>query len=287
MLLARTRLCRRPLNPTETAPAVPTLAANPPPDLLAQRLRVVLVQTSLPRNIGSAARAMRTMGLTRLVLVEPARFPDPEATALASGADAVLEQAQVVPDLASALHGCSLALGCSARRREIEVPQIDARSAGEHAVQAAAGGEVALVFGSERVGLTNAQLSQCQFLVSIPTAADFGSLNLASAVQLLSYECRMAALQQGQIADTPRSNQMPSRHAPEAAATLDQLEGYFGHLERTLEVIDFFGDRSRPKLMQRMRRLFQRAELSEREIQILRGILAATTQAARKRPTDA
>jgi TrmH family RNA methyltransferase len=261
-----------------------SVAQDAPPELLGTHFRVVLVDTSLPRNIGSAARAMRVMGLKQLVLANPARFPHPEATALASGADEVLEQALVVPDLAEALNGCVLAMGCSARRREIDVPQIDAREAGLQAVRTArAGGMVALVFGSERVGLTNTQMAQCQFLVNIPTAADFSSLNLASAVQLLSYECRMAALSEGAISATIANNQMPSQHAPERPATLDQQEGFFQHLERTLVLIEFFGDRSQAKLMQRLRRLYQRAAMSEREIHILRGVLTETERQCKRR----
>lgn len=250
-----------------------------PPELpatWAQRLRVVLVDTSLPRNIGSAARAMRVMGLKRLVLVNPARFPDPEATALASGADDVLDTAVVVPDLAQALRGCVLALGSSARRREIEVPQLDPREAAQRVLSATLEGDVALVFGSERVGLTNAQLALCQCLVSVPTAPDFSSLNLASAVQLLSYECRMAALAAGREHTRPPTHQMAPQHLGETPATLDQLEGYFDHLQRTLHAIEFFGDRAESRLMQRLRRLYQRAHPSEREIQILRGILTET-----------
>ena len=246
------------------------------PPAWSQRLRVVLVDTSLPRNIGSAARAMRVMGLKRLVLVNPARFPDPEASALASGADDVLEGAVVVTDLAAALQGCVLALGSSARRREIAVPQLDPREAAQRVLSATLEGDVALVFGSERVGLTNSQLALCQCLVSIPTAPDFSSLNLASAVQLLTYECRMAALAAGREHTLPPTHQMAPQHVGEPPATLDQLEGYFDHLQRTLQAIAFFGDRAESRLMQRLRRLYQRAQPTEREIQILRGILTET-----------
>lgn len=245
------------------------------------RIRVVLVQTSLPRNIGAAARAMRTMGLTRLVLVEPAEFPHPDATALASGADDVLAGALVCLDLPTALAGCVAAFGASARRRGIELPQLDARTAGERLTASLADGDVALVFGSERVGLTNAQIASCQYLVSIPTAPDFGSLNVAAAVQLLAYECRMAALGAGLIGDAPRTHQMAPAAPPEPLATVDQLEGYFVHLEQTLHRIGFFGDRAPHKLMQRLRRLYQRANPSEREVQILRGILAETLRVAK------
>lgn len=251
-------------------------------DRWSARLRVVLVETSLPRNIGAAARAMRTMGLTRLVLVQPARFPDPEAYALASGADAVLESAQVVNSLTEALVGCVAAFGASARRRGIEMPELDARATGQRVAELVASGDVALVFGAERVGLSNAQISQCQFLVNIPTAPDFSSLNLAAAVQLLSYECRMAALAAGLLETTPRLNQLPAAHASEPAATLEQVEGFFGHLQRTLETIGFFGTRAPTKLMQRLRRLYLRANLSEREVMILRGILAETERTAGK-----
>ena len=249
------------------------------------RLRVVLVETSLPRNIGSAARAMRTMGLTRLVLVRPSRFPDDEATALASGADDVLTTALVVDTLAEALSGCIAAFGASARRRDIEIPELDARTAGIRAIESLPQGEVALVFGSERVGLSNQQLAHCQYLVNVPTAADFSSLNVASAVQLLSYECRMAAMAQGWTGTQPRLNQLPPAGPREAPATVDQIEGFFGHLEQTLQRIGFFGDRSPVRLMQRLRRLYQRADLSEREVQILRGILAETLRSLGNKPS--
>lgn len=246
------------------------------------RIRVVLVETSLPRNIGAAARAMRTMGLERLVLVQPAAFPHPDAAALASGADAVLADARVCAGLPEALAGCVAAYGASARRRGIEVPQLEARAAGRQLTADLSAGEVALVFGSERVGLTNEQIACCQYLVSIPTAPDFGSLNLAAAVQLLTYECRMAALESGLLTDLPRVHQRLPQSPAEPPATLDQLEGYFQHLQQTLEGIGFFGDRAPHKLMQRLRRLYQRAAPSAREVQILRGILAETQRSMRR-----
>lgn len=246
------------------------------------RIRVVLVQTSLPRNIGSAARAMRTMGLNRMVLVQPAAFPHPDAAALASGADDVLAAARICADLPEALAGCVAAYGASARRRGIAMPQLDARAAARQLTTDLSAGEVALVFGSERVGLTNEEIACCQYLVGIPTAPDFGSLNLAAAVQLLSYECRMAAIESGILADQPRAHQRQPQTPVEPPATLDQLEGYFEHLQQTLEIIGFFGDRAPHKLMQRLRRLYQRATPSTREVQILRGILAETQRGMRR-----
>jgi len=239
------------------------------------RVRVVLVETSLARNIGSTARAMMTMGLSRLVLVRPAHFPDPDAYALASGADAILDQAQVVDSLDQALAGCVLALGTSARRRELRVPECGAREAASltwsHTQQQH---EVALVFGSERVGLTNEQLLRCQYLVVIPTSATFSSLNLASAVQLIGYECRMHALAH---AGTPPN--APEADEWDPPATVDAVAQMIQQMQTTLDAIGFLHGRSPVRIMRRIQRIYQRASLTSREVQILRGICTETMRA--------
>ena len=157
-------------------------------------LRIVLVGTQHPGNIGSAARAMKTMGLSALHLVAPERFPDPEANTLAAGADDLLAAAPVHADLDAALAGCHFVLGTSARRRHVPLPELGPREAAERLLDAAGQGPVALLFGRERTGLENAELQRCHFTVGIPTDPGFSSLNLAAAVQVLSYELRLAVL---------------------------------------------------------------------------------------------
>ena len=160
-----------------------------------QNLRIVLVGTQHPGNIGSAARAMKTMGLSALHLVAPERFPDPEAVALAAGADDLLAAAPVHADLDAALAGCTFVLGTSARRRHVPLPELSPRDAARQLVEAAARGPVALLFGRERTGLENGELQRCHASVGIPTNPEFSSLNLAAAVQVLCYELRLALLE--------------------------------------------------------------------------------------------
>lgn len=234
----------------------------------------VLMQTSHPGNIGSAARALKTMGLSQLRLVQPASFPDPEASALASGAEDILAAACVHADLASALAGTRMVFGSSDRRRGIRMLEIGPREFARLALDAAALGPVAVLYGTERTGLTNAELEYCQYLVTIPANPDYSSLNLASAVQVLSYELRQEALARG--------DSMPERdlHLP---APNEQLERYFAHLQEVLDLIGFLGERSPVKIMRRLRRLYQRAMPDERELQILRGILTETEVSVRGR----
>lgn len=228
-------------------------------------IRIVLCQTSHPGNIGAAARAMKTMGLAELVLVKPKKFPHADAEAMASGATDVLARARVCDTLAQALDGCALALGLSARRRELTHEMRTAREAAAHAVEIAAHQPVALVFGTEMSGLSNDELLQCQQLVMIPANPEYSSLNLAAAVQVLAYELRQAALQ-------PSLAQGPAF----PLASHDEVEGFLQHLQQTLLHIGFL-DPARPKrLMPRLRRLFARARLEKEEVNILRGILKAT-----------
>lgn len=242
-------------------------------DLL-RPIETVLMQTSHPGNIGSTARALKTMGLSRLCLVDPLRFPDPEATALASGAEDLLDEARVVATLPEALAQARMVFGSSDRRRGIRMLEIGPREFARLALDAAAVGPVAVLYGTERTGLTNEELELCQYLVTIPANAAYSSLNLASAVQVLSYELRQEAL--SRVAVPPD----PDPHVP---APNEQLERYFAHLDETLELIGFFGDRVSVKIMRRLRRLYQRAMPDERELQILRGILTETAIAVRGR----
>lgn len=227
------------------------------------RLRVVLDHTSHPGNIGSAARAMKTMGLNRLYLVAPTRFPDPEAEALACDARDVLEHAQVVATLDDALQGCAYAAGFTARRRGLSHPTSDLAQAAPHLMELASQQEVALVFGNETYGLSNEELSKCQLVVSIPTDEAYTSLNLASAVQIVAYELHSLALTRGAIPPT----------ASAELAQLQDIELFYQRLEQTLIDIAFL-DPSHPKrLMPRIRRLFARTALEKDELNILMGVL--------------
>lgn len=249
-----------------------------------QNIRVVLVNTSHAGNIGGAARAMKNMGLSRLVLVDPEDFPSPNAVARASGATDILDSARVVATLEEALAGCSLVLGTSARDRRIPWPLLDPRECASVSVeQSAGGGEVALVFGREYAGLTNEELQRCQYHVHIPSDPQFSSLNLAAAVQVLTYEVRMAWLA---AAGRPTKVEKLETTAMLDAqpVTVDELENYFGHLEQTLVDIGFL-DPAKPRhLMPRLRRLYGRSGISKLEMNILRGILTETQKAARGEP---
>ncbi|MGN6479241.1 RNA methyltransferase [Luteibacter sp.] len=233
--------------------------------------RFVLVRTSHSGNIGSAARAIRTMGFDRLTLVAPNRFPDPEATALAAGADDVLGNAVVVDDLVGGLAGTTFALGLSARRRGVNIPELDPREGAAQAIAAARRGEqVALVFGNERTGLENDELSRCHAMVRIPSVDDFSSLNLSQAVQVVAYEIRTALLA-GQAAPAPEAAELDPDEVP---ADAEQVERFFTHLSETLDDIEFHKGRSPTTIMLKLRKLFLRARPELRELRILHGILA-------------
>lgn len=242
-------------------------------------IRVVLVNTSHPGNIGGAARAMKNMGLSRLVLVDPRDFPSPEAEARASGASDVLENAQVVATLEEALVGCTVVLGTSARDRSLPWPLVDPRECGEKVIdEAGQGKQIALVFGREHAGLTNDELQRCHFHVHIPSNPDFSSLNLAAAVQVLGYEVRMAWL---------AGNRPPAAAAAdktEELATSDEMERFYGHLQDTLVDIAFLDPEKPRHLMARLRRLFGRSAVNKSEMSILRGILTETQKVVRGEP---
>lgn len=241
---------------------------NSPP---AARIRIVLVGTQHPGNMGSAARAMKTMGLARLVLVAPEKAPNLESYALAAGADDVLGEAATCQTLAEAVADCRLVLGCTARSRRVALEELLPRDAAARAVaEAGEGAEVALVFGRERTGLSNDELQLCHAAVHIPANPEYSSLNLAAAVQVLSYELRLALLER-EAAGADAAQGAERRDPPASHA---QMEGFFAQLADTLDAIDFHKGRAPDSAMRKLRRLYLRAGLDEREVRILRGILA-------------
>ena len=242
-------------------------------------IRIVLVKTFHPGNIGSTARAMKNMGLGRLYLVDPKDFPSFEASQMASSATDILKDAVVVNTLAEALEGCSLAVGTTARLRSVQWPQIDSRECGELLVNESAEGEVALVFGRERTGLHNEELELCQYLVNIPTGEEYASLNVAQAVQVLCYDILMAR-RVGQTSKTTSAKDPKDREA-----TSDQMEGMYAHMFDTMQHLDFFGERNPEHVMRRMRCLYGRARPTVREVQIMRGMFSSVlgNRTAKKR----
>ena len=238
-------------------------------------LRIVLVGTQHPGNIGSAARAIKTMGRERLLLVQPQRFPHDEAIALAAGADDVLERAEIHAGLDSALAGCRLVFGTTARRRTVPMPEYSPREAARLLVDAAAEHPVALVFGRERTGLENDELQRCHAAVCIPANPGYSSLNLAAAVQVLAYELRVEMLSRQEVAVPV----VPADH--ELPASADEMERYFTHLAQALDAIDFHKGKAPDIVLMRLRRLYLRAAPDARELRILHGILADTQRAAR------
>ena len=238
-----------------------------------RRVRIVLSHTTKPGNIGAAARAMKTMGLSRLILVRPAQFPHREATFMAAGAADMLESVEVCDTLDEALRGVTLAIALSARRRDLSPVLIDVREAAQLAVdEAAAEGEVAFVFGTEISGLSNDEVLRCQRAARIGTSPAFSSLNLAASVQVVAHELRYAALgnQVRYESKTPR-------------ATLEETEHFFRALEASL-VRSAFIDRDKSgRVMERLRRLFGRAMLESQEVNVLRGMLNAWDETIAKR----
>lgn len=231
-----------------------------------ERIRVVLSHPSHPGNIGAAARAMKTMGLTRLYLVNPKIFPDPQADAMATGAIGLLANATICSSLAEALAGTVSATALTSRRRDLATEPTWARQAAAELVAQAAGGEVALVFGNETAGLSNEEVSLCRNWSLIPTSPEFKSLNLAQAVQILCYELRLAAVDLGAPPSVTEAGE-PASH--------EEVEALIDHLERAV-VASGFLDPAKPKrLIPRMRRMFARAGLEKEEINILRGMLSS------------
>jgi tRNA/rRNA methyltransferase len=234
------------------------------PELL-KNVRVVLSHTTHPGNIGAAARAMKTMGLAQLYLVNPRHFPDAQAVAMAAGADDILQNATVCASVDEALQGVVHTVALTARLRDISPEVKDSRQAVSELLQHAASQPVALLFGTEMSGLSNEELGKAQILVHIPCDPDFSSLNLAAAVQVMAYELHMATREF--LPGAPEGQ--PAPH--------EQLEGMYEHLEKTLQEIGFFTTQNPARLMQRLRRLFARARLEQEEVNLLRGILSVTT----------
>ena len=249
---------------------------NPLADTLLNRVRIILSHPQHPGNVGAAARAMKTMGLSRLVLVNPRQFPDPEATVRATGAADLLERAVVCSSLDEALAGAVFAVALSARIREVGPPMATARVGVAELLAQAGSGEVALVFGNETSGLANDEVMRCDRLLSIPTCADFSSLNLGSAVQLLCYEIRVAALGD----QLPVTRATPFESPP---ATRDEVEGFFGQLERAMVGSGFMNPQQPKRLVPKLRRLFGRAGLEKDEVNILRWLLTALNPVSGKR----
>ena len=240
--------------------------------------RFVLVEPSHPGNVGAAARALKTMGFSRLVLVSP-RVPhvqsDPEAIAMASGADDVLASAHVVSTLADALSGVHWSIALTARQREYGPPQWTPRAAASLARDEALHGEIALVFGNERTGLSNEDVELCSALAHIPANPAYSSLNLAQAVQVLAYELRMIYLTSGADANAPTGAPQPSAASAEPAgarAASNEIESMFAHLQSALVALEFLDPANPKKLMSRLRRLFARSGLEREEVNIVRGI---------------
>jgi TrmH family RNA methyltransferase len=229
-------------------------------------IRFVLVGTTHPGNIGAAARAMKTMGLTKLHLVEPLHYPSAEATARASGADDVLANAMVHSDLVSAITGCHQVFGMSARLRHLPVPVVDPRQAVEQIQQQPDDTQTAILFGREHSGLSNEELDHCHHLINIPANPDYSSLNIAAAVQVFAYELKMnfdPSIEVGRIGE--------DREAIDAK----DLEHLYQHFEQSLTEIGFLDPANPKNLMRRLKRVFNRADLDRNELQILHGILRA------------
>ncbi|WJG10500.1 tRNA (cytosine(32)/uridine(32)-2'-O)-methyltransferase TrmJ [Aliiglaciecola sp. LCG003] len=227
-------------------------------------VRIVLVNTSHTGNIGSTARAMKTMGLSQLILVNPVDKPDGKASALAAGAGDVLANAKIVDTLEEAVADCGLVVGTSARSRTLSWPMLEPRSCGEKLVAEVQKYPVALVFGRENNGLSNEELQQCHFHVCIPANPEYSSLNLAAAVQTLCYEIRMAWLHQTELSE--EQNEYP---------LAEELERFYSHLEQTLSKTNFIIPKHPGMVMTKLRRLFNRARPETQELNILRGILAS------------
>ena len=244
-------------------------------DLLAN-VKIVLVNTSDCRNIGSAARAMKTMGLTQLILVDPIELPNGQAQALAAGATDVLSSAKVVPTLADAVEDCGLVVGTSARSRTLPWPMLEPRSCGEKLISEVSDYPVALVFGRESSGLTNEELQMCHFHVQIPANPEYSSLNLAMAVQTLSYEVRMAflALQQ--------TDAVQHEEEAEQYPVSEETERMYQHFEQALKATGFIVPSHPGLVMTKLRRFINRARPDVKEVKMWRGILSSVEKTAKR-----
>jgi TrmH family RNA methyltransferase len=255
--------------------------SKPAPDPLSG-IVIVLCGTQHPGNIGSAARAMLTMGLARLRLVRPHRFPHEQASAMASSAQSVLDNAQCFDSLEAAVEDCAYVIGSSSRRRYLgDEPLSPTETAETLLDSSASGGQVALVFGCERTGLTNEELDRCTRLTTIPANPAYPSLNLAAAVQVYCWELRRAAIAAPRIALKADPDWMGGRFAP---PTAEQMEQFYEHLERVLLATGFLDPRNPRLLTRRLRQLFNRARPDSNELNILRGILKSVERPKKRTP---
>lgn len=243
-------------------------------------VRIVMVNTTLPANIGSALRAMKTMGLSKLVLVAPKTYPHPDIDALAAGATDLIEQIEIVETLADAIKDCHLVFGTSARSRTIPWPLLDARPAAEKSISAVVNDQqdVAVVFGREDRGLTNEELAMANYHVTIPVNTDYGVLNVAQAIQVICYEMRMATLAavesgKDETATMPVTD-TESMQWDEPLVTHEQMEQLYPHIEKMLAEIEFLDPKNPRLLPLRLRRLFGRIQLDRMEYHLLRGIFS-------------
>ena len=236
---------------------------------LFEKIRIVLVNTSHPGNIGATARAMKNMGLSRLTLVQPKQFPSLDALNRAAGAIDILDDAQVVETLEEAVADCVWVAGTSARLRTMEWPIYEPRECVQQSLDFIEEGEVAVVFGRENSGLTNEELELCNALLHIPTNPDYSSLNVAAAVQVVSYEYRLALISE------KAQKSKGKKHQKDALAKNDQLNDMHEHLKEALLSVDFFGTNNPDVIMRRLKGLFNRAGTTQREVGIIRGICKA------------
>ncbi len=245
-------------------------------DSMFDNIRIVLVNTSHPGNIGAAARAMKNMGLSKLTLVEPKDYPSLEAISRAVGAVDILDNVIITSDLKQAVSGCVWVAGTSARLRTIEWPIFNPRECVQKSLEHIEQGEIAIVFGRENSGLTNEEMEQCNALLHIPTNPDFTSLNLAAAVQVVCYEYRLALM------DDKATKHKGNKCRHDTLANSAQLDGMHNHLYDALDYMGFFGTSNPDTVMRRLKGLFNRAGTTQRELSIIRGICSAIQD--KKRP---
>lgn len=247
-------------------------------------LKVVMVNTTHPGNIGSAARAMKTMGVSQLVLVSPKEFPSDRAMWLASGATDILRDAVVVDTLEEAVADCPLVIGTSARLRRIPWPLMNPRQCGDVIAQESETHPVALVFGREAMGLSNEELRMCNYHVQIPSNPEYGVLNVAAAVQVLCYEARMAhLLREGEVEeDSEFKMPMEWTRWDDDLASSESVEHFLKHFEETLLDIEFFDPENPRQLLTRLRRLYIRARMDTMEVSMMRGILRRVQEMVRE-----
>lgn len=241
-------------------------------------VRIVMVNTTLPANIGSALRAMKTMGLCKLVLVSPKTYPHPDIDALSAGASDLIEQIEIVETLEDAIKDCHLVFGTSARSRTIPWPLLDARPAAQKSMHAVLQDqqEIAVIFGREDRGLTNEELALANYHVTIPVNTEYGVLNVAQAIQIICYEMRMATVEQMETEVDPEATMhvtdQEDMHWDEPLVTHEQMEQFYPHMEKMLAEIEFMDPKNPRLLPLRLRRLFGRIQLDKMEYHLLRGI---------------